>query len=92
VDAARWFEDSFSFVLLRYTPPSDATGHWTLTTMLEKLIKIGAKRVRHAGYVTFQMAGVAVAVSVHSETNLAPGVADANGSMTAEKKQPFVER
>ncbi len=34
--------------------------HWTLTTMLEKLIKIGAKMVRHAGYVTFQMAEVAV--------------------------------
>ena len=28
--------------------------------MLEKLIKIGAKMVRHAGYVTFQMAEVAV--------------------------------
>ncbi len=35
-------------------------GYWTLTTMLEKLIKIGAKMVRHAGYVTFQMAEVAV--------------------------------
>jgi hypothetical protein len=34
--------------------------HWTLTTMLEKLIKIGARMVRHAGYVTFQMAEVAV--------------------------------
>jgi hypothetical protein len=34
--------------------------HWTLTTMLEKLIKIGAKMVRHAGYMTFQMAEVTV--------------------------------
>jgi hypothetical protein len=35
-------------------------GHWTLTTLREKLIKIGAKVVRHAKYVTFQLAEVAV--------------------------------
>jgi len=34
--------------------------HWTLTTLKEKLIKIGAKVVRHAQYVTFQMAEVAI--------------------------------
>ena len=34
--------------------------HWTLTTLREKLIKIGAKVVRHAKYVTFQMAEVAI--------------------------------
>jgi hypothetical protein len=34
--------------------------HWTLTTMREKLIKIGAKVVRHSKYVFFQMAEVAV--------------------------------
>ena len=34
--------------------------HWTLTTLREKLIKIGAKVVRHSKYVTFQMAEVAV--------------------------------
>ena len=34
--------------------------HWTLTTLREKLIKIGAKMVRHARYVTFQLAEVAV--------------------------------
>jgi hypothetical protein len=33
---------------------------WTLTTLREKLIKIGAKVVSHAQYVTFQMAEVAV--------------------------------
>jgi hypothetical protein len=33
---------------------------WSLTTLREKLIKIGAKVVRHARYVTFQMAEVAV--------------------------------
>jgi hypothetical protein len=34
--------------------------HWTLTTLRDKLIKIGAKMVRHARYVTFQLAEVAV--------------------------------
>ena len=34
--------------------------HWTLTTMREKLVKIGAKVVTHARYVIFQMAEVAV--------------------------------
>ncbi len=27
--------------------------HWSLTTLREKLIKIGAKVVRHGRYVTF---------------------------------------
>jgi hypothetical protein len=34
--------------------------HWSLTTLREKLVKIGAKVVRHARYVVFQMAEVAV--------------------------------
>ena len=34
--------------------------HWTLTTLRDKLIKIGAKMVQHARYVTFQLAEVAV--------------------------------
>ncbi len=34
--------------------------HWSLTTLREKLIKIGAKVVRHSKYVTFQMAEVAI--------------------------------
>ena len=34
--------------------------HWSLTTLREKLIKIGAKVIRHARYVVFQMAEVAV--------------------------------
>ena len=39
-------------------PPS--VKHWTLTTLRDKLIKIGAKVVHHARYVTFQPAEVAV--------------------------------
>ncbi len=34
--------------------------HWSLTTLREKLIKIGAKVVLHGRYVTFQLAEVAV--------------------------------
>ena len=33
---------------------------WTLTTLCEKLVKIGAKVVTHAKYVVFQLAEVAV--------------------------------
>ena len=33
---------------------------WTLTTLREKLVKIGAKVVAHAKYLTFQLAEVAV--------------------------------
>ncbi len=34
--------------------------HWSLTTLREKLIKIGAKVVTHARYVAFRMAEVAI--------------------------------
>ena len=37
-----------------------AVEHWSLTTLREKLVKIGAKVVRHGRYVTFQLAEVAV--------------------------------
>jgi len=33
---------------------------WSLTALREKLIKIGAKAVRHGRYVTFQLVEVAV--------------------------------
>jgi len=34
--------------------------HWSLTTLRDKLIKIGAKVTRHSKYTTFQLAEVAV--------------------------------
>ena len=34
--------------------------HWSLTTLREKLVKIGARIVRHGRYVVFQLAEVAV--------------------------------
>ncbi len=41
-------------------PLREAVEQWTLTTLREKLVKIGAKIVRHGRYVTFQLAEVAV--------------------------------
>ena len=38
----------------------EAVEHWSLTTLREKLVKIGAKVVSHGRYVTFQLAEVAV--------------------------------
>jgi hypothetical protein len=34
--------------------------HWSLTALREKLARTGAKVTRHAKYVTFQLAEVAV--------------------------------
>lgn len=45
---------------LRQAALLKAVRHWTLTTLRERLIKIGAKVVSRARYVTFQMAEVAV--------------------------------
>ncbi len=45
---------------LRTLALPQAVEHWSLTTLREKLIKVGAKIVRHGRYVTFQMAEVAV--------------------------------
>ncbi len=38
----------------------DEVGHRSMTTLREKLIKIGAKMVRHGRYVTFQLAEVVI--------------------------------
>ena len=45
---------------LRQAELPQAVRHWTLTTLREKLIKIGAKVVRHTRKIVFQMAEVAV--------------------------------
>lgn len=45
---------------LRRLALSETVKHWSLRTLKEKLIKIGAKVVRHSSYVIFQMAEVAV--------------------------------
>ena len=45
--------------------------HWSLTTLREKLVKIGAKVVSHGRYVTFQLAEVAAGEGTVPE-NLEP--------------------
>ena len=42
---------------LDLTPPRE---DWSLTSLKEKLIKIGTKAVRYGRYVAFQMAEVAI--------------------------------
>jgi hypothetical protein len=54
-----------NFVRRSALPP--AVRHWSLTTLQEKLVKIGAKVVRHAGYVTFQLAEVAISSKLYRQ-------------------------
>jgi hypothetical protein len=41
--------------------------HWSLTTLREKLVKFGARIVRHGRYVVFRLAEVAVPRSLFAE-------------------------
>ncbi len=41
--------------------------HWSLTTLREKLVKIGAKVIRHGRYVTFQLAEVAIPLPLFAD-------------------------
>jgi Transposase DDE domain group 1 len=41
--------------------------HWSLITLREKLVKIGARIVRHGRYVVFQLAEVAVPRALFAE-------------------------
>jgi hypothetical protein len=43
------------------TPPPEPIKDWSLTSLKEKLIKIGAKVVSHGRYIIFQMTEVAIA-------------------------------
>jgi len=53
---------SFTYARLNLTPLTwtSPCEDWSLTSLKEKLIKIGAKVVRHGRYVIFQMAEVAI--------------------------------
>ena len=46
--------------LLRRLALPRGVKHWSLPTLREKLVKIGAKVTQHATYVTFQLAAVAI--------------------------------
>jgi hypothetical protein len=51
---------TISATFLRTLATPEPINDWSLTTLKEKLIKIGAKVVRHGRYVAFQMAEVAI--------------------------------
>jgi hypothetical protein len=53
-------EDVDQAALKRTLALPKTTEPWSLTSLREKLIKIGAKVVSHGRYVTFQLAEVAV--------------------------------
>jgi hypothetical protein len=53
--------------LLRTLALPDEVAQWSLTTLREKLVKIGARIVRHGRYVVFQLAEVAVARTLLAE-------------------------
>jgi Transposase DDE domain group 1 len=52
---------------LRTLATPEPIKEWSLTTLKERLIKIGAKVVSHARYVAFQMAEVAVPKTLFAE-------------------------
>jgi Transposase DDE domain group 1 len=52
---------------LRSLALPDEVPQWSLTTLREKLVKIGARIVRHGRYVVFQLAEVAVPRALFAE-------------------------
>jgi hypothetical protein len=57
---------------------------WTMTTLREKLVKIGAKVVRSARYVTFQLAEVAVSRELFAIATSGGGMTRSMGRTTSE--------
>jgi hypothetical protein len=53
--------------LLRALALPTGVEHWSLTTLREKLVKIGARIVRHGRYIVFQLAEVAVSRALFTE-------------------------
>ena len=45
----------------------EAVSHWSMTTLRDRLVKIGAKIVRHGRSITFQMAEVMVSRGLFQE-------------------------
>jgi Transposase DDE domain group 1 len=53
--------------LLRALALPTEVEYWSLTTLREKLVKIGARIVRHGRYIVFQLAEVAVSRALFTE-------------------------
>jgi hypothetical protein len=58
---------TISATFLRTLATPEPIKDWSLTSLKEKLIKIGAKVVSHGRYVTFQLAEVAVPRTLFAE-------------------------
>jgi hypothetical protein len=64
-NSMRWLTNLANFMRTLALP--ERAEPWSLTSLRENLIKIGAKVVSHGRYVTFQLAEVAVARQTFSE-------------------------
>ena len=65
----------------------DSVEQWSLTTLRQKLIKIGAKIVRHGRYVIFQMAEVAIQ-ETSSPTSCAASTGSDRRSLRHDRRHP----
>src|SRR5262245_9256491 len=65
---------------------------WSLTSLTEKLIKIGAKVVSHGRYVAFQMAEVAIPRQMFQEIFAADCRAAAEAAARTSMRRPMVMR
>ncbi len=63
----RFWTRTFRASLMRTLALPKDVEHWSLTTLREKLIKIGAKVVHHGRYTTFQLAEVAIPQTLFAE-------------------------
>ena len=52
---------------LRTLALPEAVGHWSMTTLRDRLVKIGAKIVRHRRSITFQIPAVMVPRAVFQQ-------------------------
>ena len=69
----------------------DAVEQWSLTSLREKFIKIGAKIVRHGRYVTFQMAELSFLVTC-SPTSCAVSTGSDRRQSRHERRHPVPSR
>ena len=68
--------------LMRTLALPEEVEHWSLTTLREKLVKIGARIVRHGRYVVFQLAEVAVPRALHRRACPAMSQTEADGHVS----------
>jgi hypothetical protein len=77
---------------LRTLATPESIKDWSLTSLKEKLIKIGAKAVSHGRYVVFQMAEVAIpgttaAATIRASVRLSRVQAQSTGGMRPDASE-----